>query len=107
MTQTLNADLVILALNHGVLDDGLDSIIRAANTRRQYLAASKAITLKPGDQFYLVNIKPKYLSGCRVEYRERDGDWLVCRMMEHASDRFSHGSIIRLRNSHVGTVVPQ
>lgn len=103
----LTPDLVLMAINEGLMDEALDSIGTAVHNRRRFLAASKATMLKPGDTFYLVNISPKYLTGCRVKFRERDGMWLVCEMMEHASGKFPIGSVIRCRDSHVGTVRPQ
>jgi hypothetical protein len=86
------------------MDDSLDSIIDAAIARREVAASRKALNLNRGDRFRMKNIKPKYLTACEVEFLEFEGNWLVCRMIDYAGSKFTQGSIIRLRHTHVGTV---
>ena len=114
---TLTPQLVVMAIESGMLDDSIDAIQAVLSARKDTVRQRKADHLVPGDQFIVVNVRPKKWEGLTVTFKRREGIWLVvdlsiedaCRL--HNADRAyveAAGSIFRevkLRNSHVGTVV--
>lgn len=105
MTQ-LTPELALMAIRQGLLDDNLEQVLDEARARRDLVAARKAVHLEAGDEFYIVNISPKKLDGERVRFVKHDGQWLVCRLVSPFPPRgYSREQVIKLRHSHVGTVV--
>lgn len=93
----LTPDLVSLAIEHGMLDSALPALADVIRSRQEVLDNQKRYSLTRGDRFIIKNCSPKKWNGQQVTFVENDGMWLVCR---------SHtGSTIRLRTTHVGTIL--
>lgn len=103
-TPQLTHELVIMAIGQGMLDDQLDLIIEAARNRREIAATRKAINLDSGDEFHIVNISPKYLSGAHVRLIRHEDGWLLCEMLSWPGGRYAKGDKIKLRHTHVGII---
>lgn len=101
----LTPDLALLAINHGVLDDHLDMLLDAIRSRREIASSRKATSLKPGDEFFIVNISPKMLTGERVKFLQHDGQWLQCEFVGHPPGKYRQGDKVKLRHSHVGAII--
>lgn len=101
----LNAELVIQAINLGMLDEDLDQIRETLNSRRDLVASRKALSLDSGDEFLIVNIKPKMLEGEHVKLLGFDGQWLDCEFISYPPGKYRQGQKVKLRHSHVGAIV--
>lgn len=101
----LDPEIFRMAVTEGMIDDHLDNLAHVIRLRKEYLAANRAAALVSGQYFYLRNIVPKNMSGEQVEFVRRDGMWLVCKVSSTGTTRFPRGATIRLRESHVGTIV--
>lgn len=88
----------------GALDDDLDVLIAAAQSRRNLVAERKALNLEPGDQFFIQNISPKKLEAALVEFVEHDGTSVKTKLVHSIDSRYRAGYVLLLRRSHVGRV---
>lgn len=103
-TPRLTPELVSMAISGGMLDESLTALADIIRSRQKVLAAQKAGAMMPGDRFLITNCSPKKWNGVEVEYKSRDGMWLVCRVVhEHERQRINASREVRLRETHVGT----
>jgi hypothetical protein len=97
--QRLTPELVVMAIQGGMLDASLDALKDVVNLRREVLDVQAANALRKDDTFLIKDCSPKKWNGQQVRFTgERDGIWLVCVTT-------SGGRQIRLRKSHVGTIM--
>lgn len=96
MQNQLTPELVVMAIEAGMLDDSLQAIEATLDARKEIIQKRKAAALNKGDEFIIVNCSPKKWVGERVTFDKHDGMWLVCKY---------EGRNIRLRASHVGTIM--
>jgi hypothetical protein len=110
----LTPELVLMAINGGLLDPALDNIKEAIRIRREVIAKNKAGSMIPGDRFFIKDCSPKKWNGIEVTYKSRDGMWLVCDITHPGDARSLNryglpGDVpqafreIKLRETHVGT----
>ena len=95
---------VITMIQGGEFDDNLNQFTDAIRQRQKMISRYAAVTMKPGDKFYIRNISPKYLTGVVVEFVEYTYGIapIRARMVYGAGGRYPAGRIINLREGHVG-----
>lgn len=80
----LSPELVMLAVGHGLLDDGLDEIYKSIERRRRAIAAGRASQLLIGDKFYITKITPKAFDGLRARVVGFKGTGIECVLIDPA-----------------------
>jgi len=115
-TPRLTPELVLMAVQHGMLDDSLDVIRTAISDRLKVIADAAATSLMPGDKFTIHNISPKKYDGLMVEFTgKREGIWLHCLLSTADASRVNnidrayveaHQSfrLVKLRTTHVNVI---
>jgi hypothetical protein len=109
----LTPDLVVMAVETGMLDQSLPALRDVIATRLEIIERRTASQLNVGDRFFIKDCRPKYWNDLEVEFIKYDGQWLVCKIF-HDYDRtmlqrrrgIGNGQI-RLRTSHVGDITHQ
>ncbi len=102
--QKLTPDLVVMAIESGMLDQSLLAIEASVAVRKEILTKRIAANLNAGDRFLIKDCRPKYWNGEEVEFIKHDGIWLVCEVL-YPTQGMSRS--VRLRSSHVGTIMPR
>lgn len=92
-------------IQRGVMDDYLDRIKAECYARTIEIAEQKAGQVEVGDYIILTNIKPKMLDGIRVRVTGFEGVLIKCEMLTTVSPKWRRGILIRIRRTHIGTVV--
>lgn len=114
-TPRLTPELVVMAIQAGMLDDSLPALQDVIRKRKEVVADHKAATLTPGTRFLVKDIRPKKYEGLTVTFVKYEGMWLVCHMDDIDTRRINNMSpsyptelfrTIKLRTSHVGTIFP-
>jgi hypothetical protein len=80
----LNKDLVLLAIQRGMLDYGLAEIASAVHRRQQAAASARASRLMVGDIFRIDRISPKAFEGLRAEVVGFKGTSVEAKLLEDA-----------------------
>lgn len=112
--QKLTPELVIMAVQAGMLDSALPHIKEAVRLRTEVLNVTAANSLIAGDRFTITNCSPKKWNDVLVEFTgKRDGIWLVCKIVhdqdvriikkcdQYLVDFFRE---VRLRSCHVSEI---
>lgn len=102
--QKLTPELVVMAIEAGMLDDSLLAIEASLDNRKEILSKRAAGNLDTGDRFLVTNCRPKKWNGVEVEFIKHDGIWLVCKVIYPTAGMPSQ---VRLRSSHVGPITLQ
>jgi len=112
--QQLTPDLVVMAIQGGMMDDALTFIEDAVRSRREVKAVNVAGSLLPGDRFLVTNCSPKKWNGVEVEFTgKREGIWLVTRIVHDLDVMRLHNCSEqyitffreqKFRTSHVGVL---
>lgn len=97
----LTPELVVMAIESGMLDNSLSAIEATLDTRKEILNRRAAASLNTGDHFLIKDCRPKYWNGEEVEFLKRDGMWLKCKVL---NPRIVERTV-RIRESHVGTIM--
>lgn len=64
---------IIVMIEEGAADNGLDLIVNALQQRRRALALRRASEVEVGNRVRLVSISPKYFVGCEGVVEKLDG----------------------------------
>lgn len=100
----LTTDLVVMAIQTGMLDTGLEAIRLSVIARDELLEMRTAASLNLDDRFLIKDVRPKKWEGVEVRFTGRENSWLVCEIF-HDYDRSAlQQRVVRLKNSHVGTI---
>ena len=92
-------------IRRGDLDDYLPSITAEIYARKLDLAEEKAAQVEIGNIIILTSIKPKMLEGARVRVLGFEGNLIRCELLTGRSAKWYRGAIIRIRRTHVGTII--
>ena len=94
------------SIKAGEFDNVLDQIANAIKLRKQFLTAQLVLSLNVEDRVRLVNISPKYLTGCEGIVK-RFTDYRVYVQLVHPprGRRFGEGGPIGVYKQCVSTVV--
>lgn len=118
-TPTLTPELVVMAVQAGMLDASLPALRDVIRERQSVIAVRKAYELTPGERFIVKDVRPKKWEGLTVTFVRHEGMWLVVHLDEADARRIHNigmhltGAALRpflelkLRHSHVGTIMPK
>ncbi len=85
---------ILTTIANGQLDNHLDTLQHAIKARRDYLAASTAAILKPGDTVTIQNTRPKYLIGQHATVEKLNHSTVSVRFNDPmAARRFGSGTV--------------
>lgn len=100
----LTPDLVVMAIETGMLDDSLPALRSVIDERLVIVQRRRAASLAKGDRFYIKDCSPKKWNDVEATFDRVDGQWLVCTIHDYDAARLKASKTVRLRESHVGHI---
>ena len=96
---------LIHMIQSGEYDHSLDRLKATLKRRQEIVDQNASVNLKPGDQFYIKDISPKYLNGVLVEFVQYIGGTYPVRVkFVYGARQYGPGRMTNLRACHIGAL---